>query len=512
MSSLPLLSLLVFLPWVGAAALALLPRMPENFQRRLALAASLSTLAFTLALLDGFNPARTAPQFVERHAWIGAFNVHYHLGLDGLSLILVLLTGLVAPAALCAGFRSIRGVRGFAAFFLTLQGAAIGVFLALDFFHWFIFWELSLIPAYFLIKIWGGPGATRAAYQFVIYTIGGSSFMLLGFASLFHAAGTFDFQQLAQLGANGSLARKLGGDGSWWPQVVFLGVLLGLAVKVPLWPFHTWLPPAYAEAPAGASMFLTGVMSKMGVYGFLRILWPIFPRELQAAAPWLMILALGGVVLGAWAAMRQTDLKRMLAYSSVNHLSYCLLALFAVAQANRGAGAASESATAALGGILLQMFNHGISAAALFLCVGVLEESSGGRRGVDDFGGVRTVAPFFAALTGVAMFSSLGLPGLNGFISEFLIFRGVFGLAPWAAAIAALGLLATAIVLLTFWQRVFHGPVAGATPTFKDLTLSESAPLLPATILMVLLGVYPQFLAGLINPLVTAWAGHLTPP
>jgi len=512
MSSLPLLSLLVFLPWVGAAALALLPRMPENFQRRLALAASLSTLAFTLALLDGFNPARTAPQFVERHAWIGAFNVHYHLGLDGLSLILVLLTGLVAPAALCAGFRSIRGVRGFAAFFLTLQGAAIGVFLALDFFHWFIFWELSLIPAYFLIKIWGGPGATRAAYQFVIYTIGGSSFMLLGFASLFHAAGTFDFQQLAQLGANGSLARKLGGDGSWWPQVVFLGVLLGLAVKVPLWPFHTWLPPAYAEAPAGASMFLTGVMSKMGVYGFLRILWPIFPRELQAAAPWLMILALGGVVLGAWAAMRQTDLKRMVAYSSVNHLSYCLLALFAVAQANRGAGAASEAATAALGGILLQMFNHGISAAALFLCVGVLEESSGGRRGVDDFGGVRTVAPFFAALTGVAMFSSLGLPGLNGFISEFLIFRGVFGLAPWAAAIAALGLLATAIVLLTFWQRVFHGPVAGATPTFKDLTLSESAPLLPATILMVLLGVYPQFLAGLINPLVTAWAGHLTPP
>ena len=512
MSSLPLLSLLVFLPWVGAAALALLPRMPENFQRRLALAASLSTLAFTLALLDGFNPARTAPQFVERHAWIGAFNVHYHLGLDGLSLILVLLTGLVAPAALCAGFRSIRGVRGFAAFFLTLQGAAIGVFLALDFFHWFIFWELSLIPAYFLIKIWGGPGATRAAYQFVIYTIGGSSFMLLGFASLFHAAGTFDFQQLAQLGANGSLARKLGGDGSWWPQVVFLGVLLGLAVKVPLWPFHTWLPPAYAEAPAGASMFLTGVMSKMGVYGFLRILWPIFPRELQAAAPWLMILALGGVVLGAWAAMRQTDLKRMVAYSSVNHLSYCLLALFAVAQANRGAGAASEAATAALGGILLQMFNHGISAAALFLCVGVLEESSGGRRGVDDFGGVRTVAPFFAALTGVAMFSSLGLPGLNGFIGEFLIFRGVFGLAPWAAAIAALGLLATAIVLLTFWQRVFHGPVAGATPAFKDLTLTESAPLLPATILMVLLGVYPQFLAGLINPLVTAWAGHLTPP
>ncbi|MFM9080948.1 MAG: NuoM family protein, partial [Opitutaceae bacterium] len=398
------------------------------------------------------------------------------------------------------------------AFFLTLQGAALGVFLALDFFHWFIFWELSLIPAYFLIKIWGGPGATRAAYQFVIYTIGGSAFMLLGFASLFNAAGTFDFQQLSQLGADVSLARQLAGNGSWWPQAVFLGVLLGLAVKVPLWPFHTWLPPAYAEAPIGASMFLTGVMSKMGVYGFLRILWPIFPRELQAAAPWLMILALGGVVLGAWAAMRQTDLKRMVAYSSVNHLSYCLLALFAVAQASGKSGAVSEAATAALSGTLLQMFNHGLSASALFLCVGVLEERSGGRRGLDDFGGIRTVAPLFAALTGVAMFSSLGLPGLNGFVGDFLIFRGVFGLAPSAAAIATLGLLATAIFLLTFWQRVFHGPVAGATPGCQDLTLAEAAPLLPATLLMVMIGVYPQLLAGLINPLVTAWAGHLTPP
>ena len=511
MSRLPLLSLLVFLPWFGAAALALLPRLSEAAHRRFALAASLSTLAVALALLRGFDPARTAPQFVEKHAWIGALNVNYHLGLDGLSLILVLLTGLVAPAALGASFRS-GEFRGFAAFFLTLQGAALGVFLALDFFHWFIFWELSLIPAYFLIKIWGGPGATRAAYQFVFYTIGGSAFLLLGFASLFSAAGTFDFQQLAQLGADGSLARKLGGDGSWWLQAVFLGVLLGLAVKVPLWPFHTWLPPAYAEAPTGASMFLTAVMSKMGVYGFLRILWPIFPRELQAAAPWLMVLALGGVLLGAWGAMRQTDLKRMVAYSSVNHLSYCLLALFAVAHASGKSGAFSEAATAALSGTLLQMFNHGLSAAALFFCVGVLEERSGNRRGVDDFGGVRTVAPLFAALTGVAMFSSLGLPGLNGFVGEFLIFRGVFGLAPWAAAIAALGLLATAIFLLTFWQRVFHGPVVGATPGFKDLTLAEAVPLLPATALMVILGVYPQLLAGLINPLVTAWAGQLTPP
>ena len=523
MSRLPLLSLLVFLPWFAAAALALLPRLSEAAHRRFALAASLSTLAVALALLRGFDPARTAPQFVEKHAWIGALNVNYHLGLDGLSLILVLLTGLVAPAALGASFRS-GEFRGFAAFFLTLQGAALGVFLALDFFHWFIFWELSLIPAYFLIKIWGGPGATRAAYQFVIYTIGGSAFMLLGFASLFSAAGTFDFQQLAQLGADGSLARKLGGDGSWWLQAVFLGVLLGLAVKVPLWPFHTWLPPAYAEAPTGASMFLTAVMSKMGVYGFLRILWPIFPRELQAAAPSLMVLALGGVVLGAWAAMRQTDLKRMVAYSSVNHLSYCLLALFAVSYATGRNVATGPAASAALSGTLLQMFNHGLSAAALFACVGVLQTrkahalSLPSDTGVPpvslhDFGGVRTAAPIFAGLCGLSLFSSLGLPGLNGFVGEFLIFRGVFGLHPVAAAIATLGLLATALFLLTFWQRVFHGPRAGVTATaFADLNPIELATLLPLAVLMAVFGLFPGLLTGLFNPLITSWADHLTLP
>ncbi len=512
MSSLPLLSLLVFLPWLGAALIALLGTAPPSTHRRIAFAASLSTLAVSLALLAGFDSARTTPQFVEKHAWIGALNVSYHLGLDGLSLILVLLTGLVAPAGLFAAFRTLGGLRGFAAFFLLLQGAALGVFVALDFFHWFIFWELSLFPAYFLMKLWGGPGATRAAYQFVIYTIGGSAFMLLAFASLFGAAGTFDFQQLAQLGADGTLARKLGGEGSFWANAVFLGVLLGLAVKVPLWPFHTWLPPAYAESPTGVSMFLTGVMSKMGMYGFLRILWPIFPQELHAAAPWLLGLALGGVVLGAWAAMRQTDLKRMVAYSSINHLSYCLLALFAVAHASGRSTPTAEAAAAALSGTLLQMFNHGLSAAALFYCVGVLETRSGGRRGLNDFGGVRTVAPLFAGLTGIAMFSSLGLPGLNGFVGEFLIFRGVFGLAPWAAAIATLGLLATAIFLLTFWQRVFHGPTTGAAVGLRDLDLAEAAPLLPAALLMIILGVYPQLLAGLINPLVTAWAGHLPTP
>jgi NADH-quinone oxidoreductase subunit M len=513
MSQLPLLSLVIFVPWAGALALAVLPRLGAQACRVLALASSLSTLVLALAALGSFDRASTGYQFVELHGWIGALNVHYHLGLDGLSLVLVLLTGLLAPACLLASWRSVRDPRFFGLLFLVLQGSALGVFLALDFFHWFLFWELSLVPSYFLIKLWGGPGAAQAAYQFVIYTIGGSAFLLLGFAAIFAATGTLDFAELSSMGADGTLGSRLAALGGFWPQAVFLGVLLGFAVKVPLYPFHTWLPPAYAEAPTGVAMFLTGVLSKMGVYGFLRVLWPLFPGALHAAAIPLLWLALGGAVFGAFAAMRQADLKRMIAYSSVNHLSYCLLALFAVSAATGRSGLTSEAAAAALSGTILQMFNHGLSAGALFYCIGVLETRSGGLRGIGDFGGVRTAAPIFAGLCGIAMFSSLGLPGLNGFVGEFLIFRGVWGLVPWAAAVACLGLFATALFLLTFWQRVFHGPRAGAAAgEFADMSGLDFAVLVPAVALMFLLGVLPQLLTGLFNPLITSWANHLVLP
>lgn len=513
MKTLPLLSLLVFLPMLGAGVLVVLRRVSPTLGRNLALVFSLSTLVLAVPLLASFDPSGARYQFVERHDWIAALNVHYSLGLDGMSLLLVLLTGIVSPAALVAFAKERRSPRLFGALFLLLQGAALGVFLALDFFHWFLFWELSLVPAYFLIKLWGGPAATRAAYQFVLYTLGGSVFMLLGFAAIFAATGTLEFNELAQLAANGTLATKLAALGGFWPRAVFVSVLLGVAVKVPLFPFHTWLPPAYAEAPTGVSMFLTGVMSKMGVYAFLRILWPIFPLPLHHAAPCLLGLALGGVVFGAFAAMKQTDLKRMVAYSSVNHLSYCLLALFAVASTTAPSVAGNGAATAALSGAILQMFNHGLSAAALFFGVGVLESRSGGRRGLGDFGGVRSAAPVFAGLCGLAMFSSVGLPGLNGFVGEFLIFRGVFGLVPWAAAVACLGLFATAFFYLTFWQRVFHGPRAGAAAgEFPDLHGRELTVLVALAALMLLFGVLPHLLTHLFNPLVTAWVRTLTFP
>ena len=502
MSSLPLLSLLVLLPWLGALALAALPRLAPNSSRGLALGVSLTTLLLGLLAAAGFDP-HGGLQFTEQHPWIPSLHISYHLGLDGLGLLLVLLTGLVSPAALLASWREARDPRTFGALFLVLQGAALGVFVALDFFPWFLCWELSLVPAFFLIKLWGGPNSSRAAYQFVIYTIGGSAFMLAGFAAIYAAVGTLDFTRLAALRADGTLAARLGGA---WSTAVFVGLFLGVAVKVPLFPFHTWLPPAYAEAPTGVSMFLTGVMSKMGVYGFLRILWPLFPAQLHAAATPLLWLALGSVVLGAFAALRQTDLKRMIAYSSVNHLGYCLLALFAVASAANPSPAETASA---LGGTLLQVFNHGLSASALFFCVGALEARNAGRRGIDDFGGVRTAMPVFAGLCGIAMFSSLGLPGLNGFVGEFLIFRGVFGLAPWAAALGCLGLLATALFLLTFWQRVFHGPQRGGVAGFSDVSALEITTLLPGIVLMFALGVWPQLLMQLINPLVAGWAGSL---
>jgi len=512
MSGVPLLSLIVFAPVAGAALLALLRGARPATCRGLAFAFSLSPLVLGLAALGSFDPTHTGYQFVERHAWVEALNVHYHLGLDGLNLVLVLLTGIITPLAMLASWRIERAPRLFGALFLLLQGAALGVFLALDFFHWFLFWELSLVPGFFLIKLWGGREASRAAYQFVVYTIGGSVFLLLGFAALYVATGTLDFAQLAQLAADGTLGTKLAALGGWWPTAVFVGVFLGLAVKVPLFPFHTWQPLVYAEAPTGLSMFLTGVLSKMGVYGFLRILWPLFPGPLHDAAPLLLWLALGNVVLGAFAALRQTDLKRMIAYSSINHLGYCLLALFAVAAATGGNARIDEAATAAFSGTILQLFNHGLSAAALFFCIGVFEARSGGRRGIGDFGGVRTAAPVFAGLCGIAMFSSIGLPGLNGFVGEFLIFRGVFGLVPWAAAVACLGLLATALFYLTFWQRVFHGPASKASSEFEDLSAREIATLVPLVALMFVLGVWPQLLTGLINPLVTHWAGHLVLP
>jgi NADH-quinone oxidoreductase subunit M len=501
MKGLPLLTILTCTPLLGGLAVLCLKRT----SRQVALGVSLAALLQALHLWLRFDAVSGAMQFEEEHAWIPALQVHYHLGVDGLGLLLVLLSALVVPMAQLLPGRIEQRPQAFQALVLFLQAGLFGAFTALDFFHWFIFWELSLVPAYFLIKLWGGRERAAAANQFFIYTLAGSVALLLAFQVIYLATDSFDFQVLGRLGASGELASRVAAlhlgplTGFVLLQMVFWGMLFGFAVKVPMLPFHTWLPAAYAEAPTGVTMILTGAMSKMGLYGFLRLLLPLFPGPLREHASLLQWVAAATVVLPACAALAQKDLKRMLAYSSVNHLGYCLLGIFAVAGSGPGANLAVER-LAALNGVALQMFNHGLTAASLFWFVGLLEQRSGGLRGLDDFGGLRGVAPVLAGLMGIAVFASIGLPGLNGFVGEFLIFRGAFTVAPGPAAVSALGLLLTAVFLLTLVQRVFHGPLNERWAGFADLSAKERFLAAPAIALMFLLGLWPQTVIGWINP------------
>jgi NADH-quinone oxidoreductase subunit M len=390
---------------------------------------------------------------------------------------------------------------------LILESGLFGSFTALNFFHWFLFWELSLIPAFFLIKLWGGTRRGPAATQFFVYTMAGSVALLLSFLAVFLSTGSMDFGTLTQLASTGALEQMV--TAHLGPVTIWLaiGVLAGFAVKVPMIPFHTWLPAAYAEAPSPVTMLLTGAMSKMGVYGLLRIALPLFgPQIAQMRTP-LLVLAVATVVMGAWAAAAQKDLKRVFAYSSVNHLGYCLLGIFALAVPASGA-AAHTSQAAALNGVILQMFNHGVTAAALFWFVAMLQERTGGHRGIDQFGGLRKPAPVLAGLMGIVLFSSLGLPGLNGFVGEFLIFRGVFPLAWAAATVSILGLLVTAAVILTVIQKVFTGPVPEHCAGFPDLHYGERLALVPVIGLMFIIGLVPQLIVGSINPTVINLLAH----
>jgi NADH-quinone oxidoreductase subunit M len=477
----------------------------HRLARRAALASALLTLAAVLAQWHFFDINATGRQFEEQAEWIPSLGITYHTGMDGLSLVMVLLSAIVIPMAIVASWHLTERVPTYFALLLFLQTGLIGTFTALNFFHWFLYWEISLIPAFFLIKLWGGPGRSPAATQFFVYTMVGSVALLLGFLALYLSTGKFDFADLAELGRNGTIPSSLSVQLGWYSLsvktltiIIFSGVFLGFAVKVPLLPFHTWLPDAYSEAPTGVTMVLTGVMSKMGVYGFLRILLPIFPEQMRWVLTPLLWLALLTIIVSAGSALAQKDLKRIFAYSSINHLGYCLLAIFAAARFTEGAGADLEKNTA-LNGAVLQMFNHGLTAASLFWFLGIMERRAGGLRTLPDFGGLRKNAPVFCGLMGIALFSSLGLPGLNGFVGEFLIFKGVFALAPWAACIAVVGLLLTALFLLNVLQKVFYGPAVAAWNDFSDLNVGERMAVAPAIGLMLVLGICPQLLLQVIN-------------
>ena len=502
------LTILTLVPFIGGIVIAGLGAERKNLARVFALATSLIGLGGALCMWLHFDPKSGDLQFVGKFDWVPSLGIQYFLGVDGLGLLMVLLTAIVTPLAILASWNVEDRPHVFHALVLWLQAGLFGTFTALNFFHWFLFWELGLIPAFFLIKLWGGPKRGPAATQFFIYTMVGSVALLLSFLLIRSATGSFDFIELAKMAKSGELNSKLVANMSWlgWksaiPMVVFFGAFLGFAVKVPLIPFHTWLPAAYSEAPSPVTMLLTGVMSKMGVYGFLRILLPIFPDQIRQVLTPLLWLAVATIVLSACAAFAQRDLKRIIAYSSINHLGYCLLALFAATAVATGVNNSDLQKAAALDGALLQMFNHGLTASALFLFVALLERRSGGLRGLDDFGGLRKIIPVFTGLMGISIFSSLGLPGLNGFVGEFLIFKGVFPLAPWAATISTVGLLVTAIFLLTLIQRVFCGPLNERWVKMPDLTTAERFLVLPSIALMFVLGIWPQFLLGPIDATV----------
>jgi NADH-quinone oxidoreductase subunit M len=507
MKTFPLLTILTLIPLLGGGAALLAPHHTK-LARRVALAASLLALGVAALLWATFDTGSAGYQFAEQFTWVGSLGIDYRLGVDGLGLLMVGLSALITPFAILASWRIEPNARLHFALMLFLEAGLFGTFTALNFFHWFIYWEVGLIPAYFLIKLWGGPQRTRAANQFLIYTLAGSVAMLLAFLAIYAATGQFDFDHLAALARNGGLADALFDKlhGSFFTSketlatVIFLGVFLGFAVKAPLMPFHTWLPSAYAEAPTGTAMLLTGAMSKMGVYGFLRILLPLFPAQMRAMQTPLLCLAVATIVFSAAAALAQRDLKRMVAYSSINHVGYCLLGIFAVVQLTGDTADAATDKAAALNGVMLQMFNHGLTASALFYFVGLIEQRSGGLRGLDDFGGLRKAAPVFCGLMGITLFASLGLPGLNGFVSEFLIFKGALPLAGWAAAVSTLGLLITAIFLLTILQRVFSGPLQERWAGWKDLTVGERLTLAPVMALMLGIGICPQVLVSVANP------------
>lgn len=509
MTGFPWLTALTLVPLVGAVFLVGIDRVRSSLARGMALAFSGVSFLMALAIWRSFDGASGELQLVERYNWIPSIGVEYFLGIDGLGLLMVLLSAIVVPMAILASWKITHRAPLYFALILFLQSGLFGAFTALNFFHWFIFWELSLVPAFFLILFWGGRERRAAATQFFVYTLVGSIALLLSFLAIYLSVGSFDFIRLGELGRSGELASAFVVKLGWYSlskeqlaTVIFLGAFLGFAVKVPLMPFHTWLPQTYAEAPTPVTMLLTGLMSKMGVYGFLRILLPIFPEQMRAILTPLLWLAVITIVFSAAAAFAQRDLKRMLAYSSINHLGYCLLGIFAVARFTGGdLGMATEKA-AALNGVFLQMFNHGLTAATLFCLVGFLEQRTGGLRGLNDFGGLRKVAPVFCGLMGISLFSSLGLPGLNGFVGEFLIFKGAFPLVTWATALSTLGLLITAVFILTILQRVWSGPLNEKWKGFADLTWCEILIVLPAVALMFVLGIYPQLAVGMVNSTV----------
>jgi NADH-quinone oxidoreductase subunit M len=468
------LSLLVFLPALGALALLLIPARRNSALFSAALGASLLTFLVFLWVLYRFDPNLGEMQLVERLPWIPAYGIEYLIGVDGLSLFLLTLTALLVPIAILASWTIQKRVKEYLFFMLLLETGMLGALVALDLFLFYVFWEVMLVPMYFLIGVWGGERRVYAAVKFVIYTMAGSLLMLV--AIIFLATRNFQVTQTLTFSLLKIANLHLPYDEQMW---LFLAFALSFAIKVPLFPLHTWLPDAHVEAPTAGSVILAGVLLKMGTYGFLRFAIPLFPEAAVAAAPFITALAVVGIIYGAMVAMMQEDLKKLVAYSSVSHLGFVMLGLFAFNLQG-------------IEGAVYQMLNHGLSTGALFLIVGMIYERRHTRM-IADFGGLWKQAPILSAIFLVVTLSSIGLPGLNGFVGEFLILLGAFQTTPVWTAVAASGVVLGAIYMLWMLRRVIFGPLDRLeNQRLEDVNLREICLLAPLVVLIFFMGVYPR--------------------
>ena len=483
---------LVLVPAVGALLVVCLPRRRPELLKLVAVATSVVVGAMSLWLLKGFDASQGAEmQFTSRADWISDLGVQWLLGIDGISLFLVVLTGVLFPIALLAVDPG-HDDRAYYAWLLLLEAGVMGVFCALDLVVFFLCFEVVLVPMYFLIGRWGHGNRAYAATKFFLYTMAGSALMLVGILAVafLHADATgssitFDLVSIAEAQAIDATAAR-------W---IFAAFALAFAVKVPIFPLHTWLPDAHTEAPTAGSVILAGVLLKLGTYGFLRFGLYLFPEASHFFAPVFLTLGVVGIVYGAVVATMQRDLKRLVAYSSVAHLGFIVLGTFSLN-------------TEGIEGGLLQMVNHGVSTGALFLLVGMIYERRHTRQ-IDELGGLQKAAPVMAAVFTVVMLSSIGLPGLNGFVGEFLVLVGAFNAHRWWAVIAAAGVILAALYLLWAYQRVFHGPAEGDNAEMPDLRLREGLVMAPLLALIVFMGVYPKPVIERMEPTVDALVAHV---
>ncbi|NOX19994.1 MAG: NADH-quinone oxidoreductase subunit M [Nitrospirae bacterium] len=464
----PILSTLIFLPIVGGALLMLIGRRQETLIKFWALAVSVITFVLSLPLFTNFDKTTHKMQFVERVEWIPQWGIQYYVGIDGISVLFILLSTLVTILCVLISWNSItEKVKEFYVAILLIEGAMIGVFCSLDLFLFYIFWEAMLIPMYLIIGVWGGPRRVYAAIKFFLYTLVGSVLMLIGIIVLYFKGGTFNILELMNL----SLPYKL-------QLMLFWAFFAAFAVKVPMFPVHTWLPDAHTEAPTAGSVILAAVLIKMGAYGFLRFSLPLFPEAAKAMTPYMMALSVIAIIYGGLVCLAQTDLKRLIAYSSVSHMGFVTLGIFALN-------------TQGVEGGILQMINHGIVTGALFLAVGIIYERTHSRQ-IADYGGLATVMPVYAGFFMIFTLASIGLPGLNGFIGEFLIILGGFKAKKLAGVLAATGIIIGAGYMLWLYQRVFFMGVNEKIKNLEPMTFREFITLAAMAVFVFWIGIYPN--------------------